>query len=111
MTTMASDFTIKPSFIDFLKITMSSCSCKNLRTPRSIIKKVVNLMPPPVEALPAPMNMSNIINKRNGFVNCAMSTVLKPAVRVEQLGNRLPSFFKWCKSFHRNWIMEFKYKN
>ena len=48
-----------------------------------MIKKVVNLIPPPVEALPAPINIRSIINKREGFDNAEISTVLKPAVRVE----------------------------
>ena len=78
---MVNDLTMS-IFNGFLNTTISSCSCKNLNT-QNMIKKVVNLIPPPVEALPAPINIRSIINKREGFDNAEISTVLKPAVRVE----------------------------
>ncbi len=50
---MVNDLTMRVSLMDFLNTTISSCSCKNLNTPKNMIKNVVNLIPPPVEALPS----------------------------------------------------------
>ncbi|CJB36435.1 Uncharacterised protein [Streptococcus pneumoniae] len=80
---MVNDLTMRVSLMDFLNTTISSCCCKNLNTPKNMIKNVVNLIPPPVEALPAPINIRSIINRREGFDNVEISTVLNPAVRVE----------------------------
>ena len=44
---------------------------------------VDSLMPPPVEAGPAPMNISTITTSSAGAVSAATSMVLKPAVRVD----------------------------
>ena len=48
-----------------------------------MIKNVVNLIPPPVEALPAPINIRSIINSREGFDKAEISTVLNPQCELK----------------------------
>ena len=75
-----------------------------------MIKNVVNLIPPPVEALPAPINIRSIINSREGFDKAEISTVLNPQCELKLHGNKQPFPLQRGKSSHRKGIVELEYK-
>lgn len=60
------------SFLPFIKV----------MTDNKIMIKVVNLIPPPVDVLPAPLNINKSINSTVDLSNPPISTELNPAVRV-----------------------------
>ena len=60
---------------------------KMMRTSCISTKKVVVLMPPPVDPGEAPMNIKIIITSNPAFVIAPISMVEKPAVRVVMLWN------------------------
>ena len=80
MVEIANDRNTTVWLMDRLPTTVVSFPFKNVITAKSIIKKVVSLIPPPVEALPAPINIS-IRNKHIVASSRApISMVLNPAV-------------------------------
>ena len=75
-------------------ITLTSASPRSsLHSTHASSANVVTLMPPLVEAGPAPMNMSAVVSSCVGSSSAPLSIVLNPAVRGEMPWNHPPSNF------------------
>ena len=78
--------------IALLNTTVSLFPLKKVIVAKIITINVVSLIPLPVDALPAPINIKTMINRRDGVVIWAISSVLNPAVLVSRLGSKRPTF-------------------
>ena len=79
---MKKDFATDSWGIFLLKAVASLCPLIVHQRAVHMTPKVEVLIPPPVPPGDAPTNMSRMNRKRVGWVRVAISTVLKPAVRV-----------------------------
>lgn len=80
MTIIAKALKIVFILIVRLNTTVSLFPLRKVMVAKIMTMKVVSLIPLPVDALPAPMNIRTMIKRREGGVIWAISIVLNPAV-------------------------------